>query len=78
MDQPTYLKLHITGTEQSVTQAADSAARVINQNSPREYFENRVKNMLESNFNKSFYSYKLFLLELKWFHNLLLHIRRLI
>lgn len=53
MDQPTYLKLHITGTEQSVTQAADSAARVINQNSPREYFENRVKNMLEHNFKKN-------------------------
>ena len=53
MDQPTYLELHITGTEKNVTRAADSAARVINQNSPREYFETRVKNMLERNFKKN-------------------------
>ena len=50
MDQPTYLELHITGTEQNVMQAANAAARVINQDSPLEYFENRVKNMLENNF----------------------------
>ena len=49
MDQPTYLELHITGTEQNVAQAANFAARIINQNSPREYFEYRVKNMLENN-----------------------------
>ena len=47
MDQPTYLELHITGTEQNVMQAANAAARVINQDSPSEYFENRVKKFAE-------------------------------
>ena len=50
MDQPTYLKLHITGTEQNVAQAANAAIRVIQQDSPPKYFENRVKRMLEANF----------------------------
>ena len=50
MDQPTYLNLHITGNKQNVIQAANAAARIIQKDSPREYFENRVKDMLECNF----------------------------
>lgn len=47
MDQPTNLELRITGTEQSVAPAAEAAARIIAKDSPSEYFEQRVKNMLE-------------------------------
>ena len=47
MDQPTYLKLHITGAEQSVVKAANAAARIIEQDSPRKYFEGRVQDLLK-------------------------------
>ena len=47
MDQPTYLDLRITGTEQNVAQAANAAVRVIEQDSPPEFFEKRVKALLE-------------------------------
>ena len=50
MDQPTYLELNITGTKQNVMPAANAAARIINLDSPKENFENRVKKMLENNF----------------------------
>jgi len=50
MDQPTNLNLRITGTEQNVMKAANAAARIIKKDSPSEYFEARVKNMLENNF----------------------------
>ena len=50
MAQPTYLNLCITGTERAVAQAANAAARIIQQDSPPKYFENRVKGMLEANF----------------------------
>jgi hypothetical protein len=49
MDQPTNLELRITGTEQSVAPAAEAAARIIAKDSPSEYFEQRVQNMLEGN-----------------------------
>lgn len=51
MDQPTNLKLHISGTEQNVSQAANAAVRIINQDCRRQYFESRVKDMLENPFN---------------------------
>lgn len=51
MDQPTSLELHIIGTEPNVTQAANAAARLIQQDSPSEYFENRVNDMLENHFH---------------------------